>query len=926
MTPGAVGDAPPPPSQVGTGTSSSVRVDVSGEGSVGAGRDVSHSAIGADSRVEHTEVDNRIENTTVNGDVYLAGNLTVQLAERTPAPARQVRVGAMPPLASEFQSREGQSPELLQLQRKAVDEESGRTGPAGSPGRAIGLWDPHDLEVHPAGPREAAGGRGASGARVLPGYVAREHDEVLAEVVKAAAAGRSGMLVLSGSSSTGKTRACWEAVQLLADRGWTLWHPYDPTRARAALQDLHRVAPRTVVWLNEAQHYLGNTEVGEQVAAALHDLLVDPRRAPVLELGTLWPDRVRQYTRRPDPGARDPHSRVRELLAGRILTVPEAFDTRALAAAAAVADKGDRILADALARARTDGRLAQDLAGAPELLDRYRNASPPARALLEAAIDARRLGIGLHLPQAFLTDAAPGYLADADYDALADDWAEQAYAELAETGHGTAPLRRTTVRPTYAPPAPTPDTSSRPSQTTGLRLRLADYLEQHGTAARRALCPPATFWHAAPGNLTRPDDLAALAEAAEARHRLQWAHHLRLCAADQGDTAALRHLATEREKAGDLRGTEALLQKAAGHGDTMALRRLSALREATEDREGAEALARQAADLGDIAGLSDLALSRDQAGDGESAVALAREAADRGDDAALRHLAVSREFAGDREGAEALLREAAARGDTAALHDLARLLEDAESRAGAEALAWELARLGDTGALRDLAIMREKAGDRAGAEVLARKAAGLGDIRALFHLAGLSERAGDRESAQRLFREIAGLGETRALYRLAMLRDRIGDREDAEGLARDAADLGDTEALRDLALTRNRSGDRVGAETLLQEAAVRGDIEARHHLALSREDAGDREGAEALTRQIVVEGVARGLLGLGFLPTWLWTRDGPNSERSGDRTHEALCGRLWPHGLDPGGTPTPVWERVVPARLLQWPPAPVEVG
>ncbi|WP_435647959.1 tetratricopeptide repeat protein [Kitasatospora purpeofusca] len=110
MTPGAVGDAPPPVGTVGTGTSSSVRVEVSGEGSVGAGRDISHSAVGAGSRVEHTEVDNRIENTTVGRDVFQAGrDLTVN---NHPAPPpkpdrRPVRVGTVPPLASAFQPRPG---------------------------------------------------------------------------------------------------------------------------------------------------------------------------------------------------------------------------------------------------------------------------------------------------------------------------------------------------------------------------------------------------------------------------------------------------------------------------------------------------------------------------------------------------------------------------------------------------------------------------------------------------------------------------------------------------------------------------------------------------------------------------------------------------------------------------------------------------
>ena len=62
---------------------------------------------------------------------------------------------------------------------------------------------------------------------------------ILAETVRQARRGCSRMLVLVGESSAGKTRACWEAVQPLAERGRWLWHPFDPTRAEAALEDLH---------------------------------------------------------------------------------------------------------------------------------------------------------------------------------------------------------------------------------------------------------------------------------------------------------------------------------------------------------------------------------------------------------------------------------------------------------------------------------------------------------------------------------------------------------------------------------------------------------------------------------------------------------------------------------------------------------------
>ena len=153
----------------------------------------------------------------------------------------------------------------------------------------------------------------------------------------------------------------------LAEAGWRLWHPFDPTRAEAALTDLACVGPRTVVWLNETQHYIGaGRGLGERIAAAVHGLLTDPARGPVLVLGTLWPEYADVLTEIVAVGEEDPHSQARELLAGRLIHLPGSFDTDAEASAKALADAGDLQLAYALKSAR-DGRVTQFLAGAPEL-------------------------------------------------------------------------------------------------------------------------------------------------------------------------------------------------------------------------------------------------------------------------------------------------------------------------------------------------------------------------------------------------------------------------------------------------------------------------------------------------------------------------------------------------------------------------------
>ena len=188
--------------------------------------------------------------------------------------------------------------------------------PLGRPLREI--TDPFGLEVH----RCIDGG--TAGLPVLPPYVQREHDKQLEQVLKAVTKEQvSRIVVLVGGSSTGKTRTCWEAIDALRKEKeeWRLWHPLTPDRPESLLEGLPRLGPRTVVWLNDAQHYLRTpaSPLGEQVAAALRDLLRDPSRGPVLILGTIWPpywhtlttpprpEHQQRRPARPGPGLADRH-------------------------------------------------------------------------------------------------------------------------------------------------------------------------------------------------------------------------------------------------------------------------------------------------------------------------------------------------------------------------------------------------------------------------------------------------------------------------------------------------------------------------------------------------------------------------------------------------------------------------------------------
>ncbi|MGW2974112.1 SEL1-like repeat protein [Streptomyces mirabilis] len=413
-------------------------------------------------------------------------------------------------------------------------------------GRPVKDLDPYDLEVHHAITMDGVTG--------LPAYVERAHDAELHRTVAESAMGQSRLAMLVGTSSTGKTRACFQAVQQLPDE-WRLWHPIDPERPQAALADLSGVGPKTVVWLNEAHHYLLHPQHGEPIAAGLRTLLSDASRAPILVLGTIWPGSgyFEDLRVTPPPGAADPHAQARVLLAGRVLHVPPAFDT---AEVAGIKRSRDPRLA-AAARSAQDGKITQYLAAGFELTSIYQTAAPGPRALLDAAMDARRLGHPTSLPLPFLAAAAEAYLTDTEWDLLPDNWLEQSIAQLTNAVKGAR-------GPLHAQRRPRGATVTAAGN--GQAYRLADFLEAHGRSSRRLDAVPALFWQAAAQHC---DNEAAhrLAASAENRGLIEMACRLWANSGDYTQVAeALEDLARGDE-------ADAWYELAAATGDARACRR-----------------------------------------------------------------------------------------------------------------------------------------------------------------------------------------------------------------------------------------------------------------------------------------------------------------------------------------------------------------
>ncbi|MEV1023532.1 helix-turn-helix domain-containing protein [Streptomyces sp. NPDC050264] len=785
--------------------------------------------------------------------------------------------------------------EILEIRSTAAgvhrETSVGETHPLPSGiGRPIADFDPHDLEVHPA--IDVASGQAVLGGgqeRRLPAYVRRHHDRELDDLVKAAAGGQSGMVVLVGSSSTGKTRSCWEAIQPLMPLGWNLWHPFDPTRAEAALSDIERVGPRTVVWLNEAQHYLGARRgFGERIAASLRSLLVNRQAGPILVLGTLWNNYATEYTALPVKGVPDLYPQTRELLAGRILALPDTFDAFAVRDARVKAAEGDLQLAQALERAE-DGRLAQYLAGAPALAERYRTADPSVRALIQSAMDALRLGVGSRLTGSFISHAAEDYLTESEHANLAGDWVDEAFQEATKQVHGNmAPLTLVRLR------GPSRLGEARRIDSVGeTEYRLADSLEQLGRIERRTYCPPDSFWEAVIEGLTDPAELASLAIAAHDRYRLQWSYRLTKKVAKLSDPSSLCEVATTWME---------------GHPGL------------------AEPLFRQCAEMGYARAMSDMGYIREEAGDPKGAEEWFRKAADSGDGEAAYHLGKRCEERGDLEAAEMLYRQAVDSGDGEALGALGDtlytrggdvfeslnllnrsilLMMRQTARALIAILEGEIGERNsfmgpwserkEEGRLRSRIEEAGDGGDLDGFSEAAEDGARNGDTYALFcHYLFLGMK--DRDQADAALERAGRDGNVYALLETARKRIKLGKASEAQEIYQALLDAGSTASAAPLANLMRAAGKFKEAEALYWQAIESGNLYALTQLGELKESMGDRAGAEEIALQAVNAGDSSAVRRL-------------SKARGGDA--ESLG--LWPNGLDPDGTPTAEsWDVVLP--------------
>ncbi|MEV4891787.1 hypothetical protein AB0K48_20635 [Nonomuraea sp. NPDC055795] len=191
---------------------------------------------------------------------------------------------------------------------------------------------------------------------------------------------RGGMVVLVGSSGSGKTRSAWELVRQTLP-GWWLWHPRDAAHVR---QYARRPQTKVVVWLDELHTYL--REPGGLDAGTIRALL----HAGNIVIATLRPSHHGAYLTAPASGL---HEDPEQANAGEILKLAETMHVSDSFSAAEVSRAQvmpDWRLKATLRQGR--GQVTPWLAGAPQLMARWRSADPYVRAVLRAALEASATG------------------------------------------------------------------------------------------------------------------------------------------------------------------------------------------------------------------------------------------------------------------------------------------------------------------------------------------------------------------------------------------------------------------------------------------------------------------------------------------------------------------------------------------------------
>ncbi|MCI4046133.1 hypothetical protein [Streptomyces sp. TRM75563] len=369
--------------------------------------------------------------TAAPSDPSLAGALALALGERA-----QAQPGFAEALASLWGAANGAHVNLIAggEQNGPVFQIGTNYGPVTlhtSPSDSLpahlqdpGAWpQARDWDGLLAGVHRARPGQDGS---LLPPYVPRDIDEELRALLTAAA--RDGGLVLvTGDSTSGKTRAAFEALRASLPNHRVV-QPADRSELPAVARAVTCSSEPCVVWLDDLERYLGPGSDSLTPALLRHFAA-----GTTAVLATM---RLRQYetytadhnSSRDTAGA-DNGTHKSVLVTARRVDLDRMWSGTELAGARACAD--DRIT-HALAHHSRHG-IAEYLAAGPALLDEWRTAdrpggNPRGAALVATAVDLSRTGLPGPYPRSLLLRLHEQRLAQAGGALLRPEAADEAFA------------------------------------------------------------------------------------------------------------------------------------------------------------------------------------------------------------------------------------------------------------------------------------------------------------------------------------------------------------------------------------------------------------------------------------------------------------------------------------------------------------------
>ncbi|MFJ8564473.1 hypothetical protein [Streptomyces sp. NPDC093514] len=263
----------------------------------------------------------------------------------------------------------------------------------------------HEVDALTMGVHKA---RTLDGRASLPPYILRDADKEVAAQMKRAAI-HGGMVLLTGDSTSGKTRTAFHGIQrCMPDHA-----VYAPVRNSRLTPVVHllRSAPggKFLVWLDDLEGFLGQDGMNTSLLGTLE-------RMRVTVVATMQDDLFATYSNPKQESGRDSslHIGNRLLRAVEPIRITRLWSSKEIRRASRVPD--DR-LTEAITHSATFG-VSEYLAAGPALMKTWRNAervggNPRGAALVQTSVDLARAGFNAAVDIDVLEELHSQYLPDA---------------------------------------------------------------------------------------------------------------------------------------------------------------------------------------------------------------------------------------------------------------------------------------------------------------------------------------------------------------------------------------------------------------------------------------------------------------------------------------------------------------------------------